>query len=1286
MPELKGFRVLNLAYGETFVIPDLTLDFFGRNTLILMPNGTGKTYLLSCFFQTVLPGAHTPSRSVEDLFSRCTGTSHILTAFSIEKETVFLGFCTRKKTDRTYFNWTLRLDEPCDIDALPMRRGESVLDYDELPLLLKSLHKDRFTLFRREAWAAYEQQLERYGLGTEEWRLMRAFNLFLEGALPVQEVLPGASDRLLDPMVFPLIEKRLKMDGFDPRERVDTFFSSQNAIKPSATAGSVLALKERLQSRLSTLDDFREAKEELNNAVYSLRTIQEFTHKEIRKAKAELHRLGARLVALGEEEAQCDRNRQMRALQESVEKRAELERTEARLVGLIEEKQQKIALLYETLRRRLTSEPDPHDSDWHTDTSLESRKPVSVPWALMAKHHLESLLETVKAHQTERESALRSSWEILSIQQRCVALQERYERLGGLTRFQKIGYEKERARAALERNRRRQSIQKVLRIKLRQKHRTLEGDLERLKAQLAEVDRNAEGIQNYREFAQALTVLEGARPLPLLAERLVEKRNRMCVRIAEERGEIERLDRLDAKEAEPIGARPPKEVEKLSAALERNGFSGFEKGADWIGSGKSDNPFLSFSLITEYPLEMDQALSRLPFEDFPTFPIPVLSVREATNLAEASEYRTMMRLKLRWVPSLTERALQLRLSPGMRAFAEKGPVVGSDLAHWLQARRASIRARIENLEGTLKKTERQLERLAYFIQAVGSDPEVARETLAEKRSLIEKDLWRVSKSLGDLGEKIRASRLLSTSLDEEERALQQKIETLEREEWEWSQLSSEIDQACQVPLKDFSLFCLSIQKRLAEWDAKVQEAERVIGESLEELRNPWLSLVAREGQAALTTVEEQPEALWEIVARIRSLESELRELLQERAVLQARSPALLDSSLSPNLSRAIERGSQEDPLSQTTETLETLGRRLREIEKERQEIAQETAEIVETLQRLETLAQRQRIFLAGRESSEKKYISGLPQVFLKSDLHGLWTEKEAVCLKQLYALDRQQAALDEDWADLKKALDPTESWEEPVLDSPGEEELEGGKTVVTRLLHGLKRRIDAERAEERRAQSALSCFSREIGDAMEVVNAHLREIARFSKPELERAPLLEFSLPNKTREEYDKSFSSRLAEYIALQRIRGQEIRLQWPLRTLWEFYHDERLEIRIEKPPFTREGEGKHAWKEVEKWSTGEKMAVYLALYASLFAWWKGQTPNTKPTSFLILDNLFGHINTETLLEIPMRMLYTHKFQIIGFTSSAEPFLFKYFPKWIGLSPQETDHYSFFLPFHVER
>ena len=96
--------------------------------------------------------------------------------------------------------------------------------------------------------------------------------------------------------------------------------------------------------------------------------------------------------------------------------------------------------------------------------------------------------------------------------------------------------------------------------------------------------------------------------------------------------------------------------------------------------------------------------------------------------------------------------------------------------------------------------------------------------------------------------------------------------------------------------------------------------------------------------------------------------------------------------------------------------------------------------------------------------------------------------------------------------------------------------------------------------------------------------------------------------------------------------------------------------------------------------------MAIYLMLYASLFSWWKGYAPRSNTSSILVLDHLFGHINTESLLEIPMRMLYTHQFQIIGFTSSAEPFLFKYFPKWIGLSPQETDRYNFFLPFHVER
>lgn len=1286
MPELKGFRVLNLAYGESYVIPDLTLDFGGRNTLILMPNGAGKTYLLSCFFQTILPGAFLQPRTVDDLFSKCTGTSHILAAFSVEDETVLLGFSTRKKADRTYFNWILRLEGLFDIERLPIRRGESVLDYEELPLLMRSLYGDRFNAFRREDLTAYEQQLGEFGLGSEEWCLILSFNQFLEGMLPLQEVLGNTSDKILDPMVFPLIEKRLKIEGTDLRERISTFFSHRRMWKPNRGVDLDVALKDRLQSRMTLLRAYHEAKEDLRDAVCSLRTIQAYTHKEIQKAHTDIQRMEEQLCGLDEAQADCRRKNWLRVHRERALEKAELEKTEAALSGEIEEKQQKIALLYETLRRRMAAEADEKPSGESTSAMSQMQSNASVSWALMTKHHLETLLETVKSGQIRRETILQSSWETLSILQRCSSLQERYKRLGEMPGYQKTGYEKERAISALERNQRRQAIQKAVRRKLRQKLEGYEGDRESLKSKLAEEDPRGEQIRAYQDFVELLKSLDGNRPLPFIKERLDEKRNRLHIQIYEASREIERIDQLETSQADSIGSRTPEEVEKLASVLARNGFLGFEKGSDWIKSGKSRNPFLTFALITEYPLEMDQALSCLPLEDFPTLPIPVLSVREAETLVEASEYRTMMRLKLRWVPSLTEHALQLRLNPGRPASEENTRGYREDLTQWLQTRRVVFRDRKDSLVAALKKTEDQLERLAIFSQTLGPDPETADERCREKRAFLEKGFRLVSKSLDDVREKIQASVALSHSLGEEERILRQKIEALEKEEREWSLLSFEIEQVCGVPLKDFSLFCLSIQKRLSEWETQVQDTDREMEDALEELKNPLLSLVAREPQTDPSVFEAHPGLLWEIIAEIRNLESKLPNLFDERATLCARKRALpeLDPILSPSADGA---GDFEDErVSEGVESAETLERRIREIEESREETTRSIAEKENALRRLGSLARRQQITLSDCDDGDKKYIPGLARIFLKNDLDNLWEEKEAEYRKHLYAVERQRQVLDNEWVELKKTLDPAENWEEPVFDASEEDGLEGGNKVVTHLLNGLRKKISDEQSEERRTQTALSRFSKEIGSVMEIVNAHLRDIARFSRPGPEDTPLLEFSFPRRAREDDLERFANRIADTLDRQGSERQDVLLRWPLRTLWEFYFDQRLEIRISKPPFIRAMDEKYAWKDVEKWSTGEKMAIYLMLYASLFSWWKGYAPRSNTSSILVLDHLFGHINTETLLEIPMRMLYTHQFQIIGFTSSAEPFLFKYFPKWIGLSPQETDRYNFFLPFHVER
>jgi hypothetical protein len=85
-------------------------------------------------------------------------------------------------------------------------------------------------------------------------------------------------------------------------------------------------------------------------------------------------------------------------------------------------------------------------------------------------------------------------------------------------------------------------------------------------------------------------------------------------------------------------------------------------------------------------------------------------------------------------------------------------------------------------------------------------------------------------------------------------------------------------------------------------------------------------------------------------------------------------------------------------------------------------------------------------------------------------------------------------------------------------------------------------------------------------------------------------------------------------------------------------------------------------------------------------FSWWKEKTGRSNDKSVFVLDHLFGPINSESLLEVPMRLLLLNRFQLIGFTSYSEPFLFKYFPKWIGLSPLEKEGFKLFLPFRIER
>ena len=99
MAKLEGFRLVNVhANHNSIVYPNEYFFIDGKNALLDMKNGGGKTLAAQMLFQTVLPNSiFSDKNQVLNLFSGVTlgSTVHSVSHFSIEGHqfnNIYLGF------------------------------------------------------------------------------------------------------------------------------------------------------------------------------------------------------------------------------------------------------------------------------------------------------------------------------------------------------------------------------------------------------------------------------------------------------------------------------------------------------------------------------------------------------------------------------------------------------------------------------------------------------------------------------------------------------------------------------------------------------------------------------------------------------------------------------------------------------------------------------------------------------------------------------------------------------------------------------------------------------------------------------------------------------------------------------------------------------------------------------------------------------------------------------------------------------------------------------------------
>lgn len=212
MAKLEGFRLVNVhANHNTIVYPNEYFYINGKNALLDMKNGGGKTLAAQMLFQTVLPNSFFSDKNqVLNLFSGVTlgSTVHSVSHFSIEGHqfnNIYLGFAAMaepRNSDETsdaidnadlglkYMNYIIAGNnlaaDSLSIDTLPLckEEGERITpaNYKAVKDFLQAKmrsdkHGRNFVvqIFENEK-SKYYQELKKFGINSEVFEFLREIN------------------------------------------------------------------------------------------------------------------------------------------------------------------------------------------------------------------------------------------------------------------------------------------------------------------------------------------------------------------------------------------------------------------------------------------------------------------------------------------------------------------------------------------------------------------------------------------------------------------------------------------------------------------------------------------------------------------------------------------------------------------------------------------------------------------------------------------------------------------------------------------------------------------------------------------------------------------------------------------------------------------------------------------------------------------------------------------------------------------------------------------------------
>ncbi len=187
MPKINRFRIVNFRFDDDKkYIADELFEFDGKNSLINLENGGGKTVILQLALQVLQPNAQLGSRRFADYFKPNSGTVHIMTEWiqdTINPEYILTGICFAKGSDDlryfTYIHSYTAANE-YDVKNMPIvddkKQVAQFYEFNKFLRELSASSKYRINIYSRDRQRDYSQKLETYNLFSDEFDAIRIIN------------------------------------------------------------------------------------------------------------------------------------------------------------------------------------------------------------------------------------------------------------------------------------------------------------------------------------------------------------------------------------------------------------------------------------------------------------------------------------------------------------------------------------------------------------------------------------------------------------------------------------------------------------------------------------------------------------------------------------------------------------------------------------------------------------------------------------------------------------------------------------------------------------------------------------------------------------------------------------------------------------------------------------------------------------------------------------------------------------------------------------------------------